>query len=82
MPCAYLTVSKASKSKQKWRGQLGMMIPFFGLLEADTRLMVERAKRKCLILFSIFCLGTTRIVYTNLTLLLTDKEVQCTVYTQ
>ena len=59
-----------------------MMIPFFGLFEADTRLMVASAKRKCLILFSIFCLGTTRIVYTNLTLLLTDKEVQCTVYTQ
>ena len=39
-----------------------MMIPFFGLLEADTRLMVERARRKCLILFSIFCLGTACIL--------------------
>ena len=58
---AYLTVSKASKSKQKWRGQLGMMMPFFGLLEvaAATMPMVNtKRKGKGLILASTICLDT------------------------
>ena len=57
----YLTVSKASKSKQKCRGQLGMMMPFFGLLEvaAATMPMVNtKRKGKGLILASTICLDT------------------------
>ena len=62
-----LTVSKASKSKQKWRGQLGMMMPFFGLLEVDARPLTMSTKRRYLILSPVICLGTactlTRLSY-------------------
>ena len=54
-------MSKASKSKQKCRGQLGMMMPFFGLLEvaAATMPMVNtKRKGKGLILASTICLDT------------------------